>query len=47
MSTTVIVILVVVLVVLIFIIAQYNSIKSLQNKVKQSRSGIDVALEKI
>ena len=46
MSTTVIVILVVVLVVLIFIIAQYNSIKSLQNKVKQSRSGIDVALEK-
>lgn len=46
MSTTGIIILVVVLVILLFIIIQYNSIKSLQNKVKQSRSGIDVALEK-
>ena len=46
MSSTGIIILVVVLVILLFIIIQYNSIKSLQNKVKQSRSGIDVALEK-
>lgn len=32
--------------VLVFIIVQYNTIKGLQNKVKQSRSGIDVALTK-
>lgn len=46
MSSTGIIILVVVVVILLFIIIQFNSIKSLQNKVKQSRSGIDVALEK-
>ncbi len=41
-----ILIVVLVLAVLIYVIVQYNSIKSLQNKVKQSRSGIDVALTK-
>lgn len=38
-------IVIVVLLVIIFIV-EYNTIKSLQNKVKQSRSGIDVALTK-
>ena len=46
MSTTGIVILVVVFILFLFVIIQYNSIKGLQNKVKQSWSGIDVALEK-
>ena len=39
-------IIVVLLIIVIFIIVQFNSIKTLQNKVKQSRSGIDVALTK-
>lgn len=37
---------IIVIVLLIIFIAEYNTIKSLQNKVKQSRSGIDVALTK-
>lgn len=46
MGTGAIIVLVVVVVILLFIVLEYNSIKSLKNKVKQSRSGIDVALEK-
>ena len=46
MGPGVIIIIVIVLVALIFCIIQHNTIKSLQNKVKQSRSGIDVALTK-
>ena len=41
----IIVIIAIALLFIIFII-EYNTIKSLQNKVKQSRSGIDVALTK-
>lgn len=37
---------VIVVIILITFIVQYNSIKSLQNKVEQSKSGIDVALTK-
>ena len=37
---------VVAVVILFFIIVQFNTIKTLQNKVKQSKSGIDVALTK-
>ena len=41
-----IIFIVILLIVLVFSIVEYNSIKGLQNKVKQSRSGIDVALTK-
>ena len=46
MGTTGIIIIVIAVIIMIFIIVQYNSIKSLQNKILQSRSGIDVALTK-
>ncbi len=36
----------IIIIILVIIILEYNSIKILQNKVKQSRSGIDVALTK-
>ena len=36
----------IIVIILVIIILEYNSIKTLQNKVKQSRSGIDVALTK-
>lgn len=45
MEIGIIISVVIILIIIIFII-QYNTIKSLQNKVKQSRSGIDVALTK-
>ena len=41
-----VVILVVIALILLLIIIEFNTIKSLQNKVHQSRSGIDVALTK-
>lgn len=41
-----IIIAVIILVLVIIFIIEYNTIKSLQNKVKQSKSGIDVALTK-
>ena len=36
----------IIVIIFVIIILEYNSIKTLQNKVKQSRSGIDVALTK-
>lgn len=46
MGPGVIIVIVIFVLLLIIYIVEYNSIKSLQNKVKQSRSGIDVALTK-
>lgn len=46
MGTSQIIILVIVATIILFIIIEYNSIKSLHNKIEQSRSGIDVALKK-
>ena len=41
-----VIIVVAILIIVLFFIIEFNSVKSLQNKVKQSRSGIDVALTK-
>ena len=46
MNLGVIISIVIAIVIVVFIIVEFNSIKGLQNKVKQSRSGIDVALTK-
>ena len=46
MGTGTIILIVVILIILIVFISEFNTIKSLQNKVKQSRSGVDVALTK-
>ena len=46
MEPVVIILIVLALIGLIICVVQYNSIKSLKNKVSQSRSGIDVALTK-
>ena len=46
MGTAQIIVLAIVIAFLLFIIVQYNLIKSLHNKIQQSRSGIDVALTK-
>lgn len=46
MGPGIIAIIAIIILVLIIYIVEYNTIKRLQNKVKQSRSGIDVALTK-
>lgn len=45
MNGSIIAVLIVVLII-VFLVSEFNTIKSLQNKVKQSRSGVDVALTK-
>lgn len=45
MNGSIIAVLIVVLII-VFFVSEFNTIKSLQNKVKQSRSGVDVALTK-
>ena len=45
MNGSIIAVLIVVLII-VFFVSEFDTIKSLQNKVKQSRSGVDVALTK-
>ena len=46
MGPGVITIIIVIIIIFIIYMVEYNTIRGLQNKVKQSRSGIDVALTK-